>query len=97
LFKGDIPQPSAKTAFITRPCRQPKSANPQDKSDFSDPGADQSLTAMFVSVLDEDVSLMEIGVGNEIDQIRADMPSARKGHFLVISTDQPVTVRDTGE
>jgi len=28
---------------------------------------------MFVSVLDEDASLMEIGVGNEIDQIRADM------------------------
>ena len=52
---------------------------------------------MFVNVLDEDVSLMEIGAEMRSIKFSLICLQARKGCFLVISTDQPVTVRDTGE
>ena len=52
---------------------------------------------MFVSVRDEDISLMEIDAEMRSIKFAPICLQARKGRFLVISTDQPVTVRDTGE
>jgi hypothetical protein len=51
---------------------------------------------MFVSVLDEDVSLMEIGAEMRSIKFAPRCLQARKGHFL-LSTDQPAAVRDIGE
>ena len=51
---------------------------------------------MFVSVRDEDVSLMEIGAEMRSIKFSLTCLQARKGHFLV-STVQPATVRDIWE
>jgi len=51
---------------------------------------------MFVNVLDEDISLMEIGAEMRSIKFSLTCLQARKDHFLV-STDQPATVRDIGE
>jgi len=51
---------------------------------------------MFVSVRDEDISLMEIDAEMRSIKFAPICLQARKDHFLV-STGQPATVRDIGE